>query len=240
MKTVKNELSDKIKALDRQKKNSREPVPLEKYFWLYTITGAKGSGKTTLFLNLMKKHFRKEFDNIYLISTTAKNDLKLSKLVDELDRENKFQTEISNEILDGVLEEIDLFNKSIVEQDEDYLPKNLIVFDDCVHLLPKAYTKNSSFNKLITAQRHFKTCVIIMSQKYKMLNSLIRNNQDLISIFPVHNEFEKKTIIDDINVPEKIWEFAMSGEDDHPFLHVSYCAGKPLYFRKFDRIEYEK
>ena len=167
------------------------------------------------------------------------NDLKLSKLVDELDRENKFQTEISNEILDGVLEEINLFNKSIVEQDEDYLPKNLIVFDDCVHLLPKAYTKNSSFNKLITAQRHFKTCVIIMSQKYKMLNSLIRNNQDLITIFPVFNEFEKKSIIDDINVHEKIWDFAMSGEDDHPFLHVSYCAGKPLYFRKFDRIETE-
>ena len=239
MKTIKNELSDKIKAIDHQKKNSREPIPLEKYFWLFTITGSKGSGKTTLFLNLMKKHFRKEFDNIYLISTTAKNDKKLSKLVEELEKENKFHTDVSNEILDEIMAEIDLFNKSIVEEDEDYNPKNLIVFDDCLHLLPKSTQKNSSFNKLMTSQRHFKTCVIIASQKYKMLNSLIRNNQDLITIFPVHNEFEKKTIIDDLNVPENIWNFAMEG-DDHSFLHISYCSGKPIYFRKFDRIEIEK
>ena len=164
----------------------------------------------------------------------------MSKLVEELERENKFHNSIDNEILDEIMADIDLFNKSIVKEDEDYEPKNLIVFDDCLHLLPKANTKNSSFNKLITSQRHFKCCVIIMSQKYKMLNSLIRNNQDLITIFPVFNEFEKKTIIDDINVPEKIWDFAMSGDDgEHPFLHVSYCSGKPLYFRKFDRIETE-
>ena len=82
--TVKTELSSKIRPLDKQRKPSMDAYPKNSGYFLWAIVGMKSSGKTTLLYNLLLHHLKGYYDNIYLVSTTAKNDKKMSDLIDEL------------------------------------------------------------------------------------------------------------------------------------------------------------
>jgi polyhydroxyalkanoate synthesis regulator phasin len=174
-KTEKNELSTKIRPLDCQKKASEEAYPKHCGYYLWVVSGAKGSGKTTLLYNVLLHHLKGYYDNIYLISTTAKNDKKMTDLVDELSEEDKIYTECSPDVISEVIEKIQ-------EKNDEGAKNNLVWFDDCIHLLPKSTQKNSVFNKLITTMRHYKTDVWITTQSYLRLNTLVRSNMDLFSI----------------------------------------------------------
>jgi len=50
----------------------------------------------------------------------------------------------------------------------------------------------------------------------------------------INDKLEKKAILESWDIPEDIYNYATS--EPHEFLHVSYFNGKPLYFKKFDRI----
>jgi hypothetical protein len=48
---------------------------------------------------------------------------------------------------------------------------------------------------------------------------------------------EKEALQDDFNVPDEIFDIAFEDESDHPFLTVNLVGSRPVYFRKFDRID---
>lgn len=230
-KTKKNELSEKIRPLDCQKKQSNEAYPKHCGYYIWIVSGMRGSGKTTLIYNLLLHHLKGYYDNIYLVSTTARNDKKLSDLVDELSEEDKIYSECNPEVISEIIEKIQ-------EANENGAKNNLVWFDDCIVHLPKSTAKNSAFNKLITTNRHYKTDVWITTQSYPRLNTLVRSNMDLFSLFHTNNKKELKNVMEDLAIDEdlfkQLYDFATDGNS---FLHVSFAGGRPRFFKKFDAIE---
>jgi len=226
----KNDLTNQLKALDHTVSPSDEPFPMENHF-IHIISGAKGTGKSTLFLNILDTIMRKKYDNIFLVSPTARTDMKFKKLVDELDQDDKVYEEFNEKNLESIMKRIKDFNKGKKK------PKNLIVFDDCISEMKGSFSK-SLFNKMATTNRHMKTCIVVMTQKYNKLPTILRANADLFTIFPTANRSEFNAIMSDMNEDEdlfkQIYQFATDG--DRCFLHVSNLGGKMRYFKCFDRI----
>ena len=78
-----------VKNIDNQIKFTDSPLPQSYFVWL--ICGMKGTGKSTVILNVLnnkKSPYYKFFDNIYFVSSTGKRDLKFDKLIDELEELN--------------------------------------------------------------------------------------------------------------------------------------------------------
>jgi branched-chain amino acid transport system ATP-binding protein len=71
--------------------------------------GKKGTGKTTVIVNLLKSKkspYYNKYDRIYLFSPTAQKDSKLDFLVDEVSSFGNFYNELTNENLQEVLDKI--------------------------------------------------------------------------------------------------------------------------------------
>ena len=237
----KNKLSDDLMPFDKQVTRSDDPLP--KTYLTYIISGMKGSGKSTLLLNLLKRKsspYYRWFDNIILFSPTANKDAKFEKLVNELDTEGKVFTELDDENLQKAFDIIQHFNDDFDEKEEKRKPHNLIIMDDCIHMMKSSQSK-SLLNELFTTSRHKKCSLWVCTQKYNKLPTLLRTNTDCISYFRNNNKADFKTLEDDLNIDpkllEKVYEFAT--EEPNSFLHVNMFNGKPKYFKRFDRINIE-
>jgi hypothetical protein len=229
-----NKISNDLKKLDNQVVRSDDPLPKQDIVWI--INAGKGMGKSTMILSVLKSKngYKRFFDNIYLVSPTASRDTKFNKLIEELDKDNKFFSTCDDETIDEIMNKLREFNDNF---EEDRQPHNLVIFDDCLSSLPKS-TQRSAFNLLITTSRHLKTSVWILTQKYNKVNPLIRANMDLLSFFRTNNRLEFKTLEDDVNIDEKelklLYDFAT--DKDNSFLHISFFGGKPIFFNRFDKI----
>lgn len=232
-----NKLSKDLNKLDNQVVKSDEPLPKQDIVWI--VSGGKGSGKSTMILNILKSKnaYKGFFDNIMLVSPTAMRDKKFDKLREELDEENKYFTDCNDETIEEIMSKLQQFNDNFDEEEEERKPHNLIIFDDCLAALPKS-TQKSKFNELITTSRHLKTSVWILVQKFNKVNPLIRDQVDLISIFKTNNKQELQTIEDSLNLDKKDFEnlYKFATYEPNSFLHISFFGGKPKYFKKFDQI----
>lgn len=228
-------LTKLIKPLDKQIIGSSDPLPKNMYN-IWCIFGARGSGKSTLLLNSLnhKQFYKNYFDNIYLISPTASRDPKFEPLCKELKEDNKCYTACDEEVIIKIMDEIKAFNDGWNYKKKKRDPKNLMIFDDCLHALPKTNNK-SVIHQLITTNRHLKTSIFITSQKFKALNTLIRANCDIISFFTSNNMNEKKAFCEEYSIDEELLDDICRKNND--FIHITFCSGKKLIFDKFDPIE---
>lgn len=223
-----------INKLDNQVSPSLDAIPSGNI--IYAIIGGKGSGKSTLILNLLKKKdspFYKKFDNIFLCSPTAKRDHKFDGLVKELDEEDKYFTDCNNETLEHIIERL----KESVDENEGV--KNLLILDDCIHMLSSASEKHSALNEIVTQSRHMKLSIIIVSQQLKKINTLIRNQIDCISFFRTHKIKEYQALEELLNINKdklKIY-YDQATKTNNGFLHISLMTNTPQFFRNFDRME---
>jgi hypothetical protein len=238
-KTEQNDLTTKMTALDHQVHTGKN-APFPKSHFLYLIVGGIGSGKTTTALRLLKipkedGGFRKAFNTIYVVSPTAKYDDKWDKLIQEVDQENNYYTECNDETIGEIIDKIEASNQ--IYKDHDKIPSSLVIIDDCVDAFTNK--KKSKLDKLILTLRHLKTTIFLMSQKLNAIPTLIRAQARCITFFPTINRREEQTLYNEINADEelfkKIMDFCSNG-DDHPFLHIKLGEGKPIFFRKYNRI----
>lgn len=239
MKSIPNKLTSKInKPLDKHLIRTDDPLPKTTRGLIYIISGRKGSGKTSLMINLLsnKKEggYKKFFDNIWLISPTARNDDKMKKLVNELDDDGKYYDTLTGDTLDEITNLVQEYNK---EHDKEE-PRNLLIIDDCMCDLPPRQSK-SILNKIVVLARHYKLSVWFLVQKYNSINTLIRSNADIISFFKTDNEKEYKTLEDDIfissNLFRYIYDFA-TDEGPNSFLHINLLSNPPTFYKRFDKI----
>lgn len=234
IKTESSALTRKLKALDKQVDCGRGPFPKSAFTWV--ISGGKGSGKSTLLLNILESQFRGHFDKIWLISPTASRDPKFDRLLKELKDQHvsEYSDAMIKAIMDDCQEEIEESKK-----DKEPLPNFLIIFDDCLADLPPRQMKGSELNRLITCHRHIRATVIILTQKYNALNTLLRSNLDCISMFQTACLAERKCFLGDLTDGasiEPLYDFAAYDAANH-FLHVNNKAPKAFrYFKLFDRI----
>ncbi len=244
---TKDALSDELKALDHQVDLGKgKPFPNSNF--LYLICGGVGSGKTSLALNLLKIDrdkggFRKAYNRIYVVSPTAKYDDKWDRLIHEVDEEGNYYTECNDETIEDIMDKLEAFNEEWKMEEEARKkkrgkPSSLVIIDDCVDAFNRR--QKNKLNKLVLTLRHLKTSVWIMSQKLNAVPQLIRAQARCISFFPTLNRREEETLVNEINIDDTLFKkligFAGDG-DDHPFLHIKIGEGKPMFFRKFDRIK---
>ena len=250
MKTIENKLSSELVPLDHQVKKSTDPLPVGNNL-IWALISQKGGGKSTLLLNVLKNKnspWHKIFHNIYLVSPTASKDSKFEKLINELEKDDKYFYEYTTENIEKIIDEIKKFNEDFIEKQElanekrknkkpIEKPNNLIIFDDCLADLPSS-TQGSPINKLFTTSRHLKSSIIITTQKFNKINPLLRNQIDLLSIFNTNSKREYDTIVGDLNVDpdrfKRLYDFSTS--EPFSFLHVNVFGGKPKFFKKFDEI----
>jgi hypothetical protein len=226
--TVKSKIQIEKKD-DQLNRDNYDPIPPTSFVWI--ISGKKGTGKSTLLLNVLdtKKKvggLKKRFDKIYMISPTAEHDPKFKKLVVELKNSDRFFDTPDNKTFNGILE-------SLQENGDQ---NSLLILDDCADRLPKS-TDLSLLNRLVILSRHYKLCIIITSQKYNKVNPMIRTNADLISFCRTDNKKEFKTLDEDLNTDaDKLKRAYDFSTDKNNFLHVNMYTNPITMYKNFDRI----
>lgn len=231
---MKTSLNDIIKPLDNTFNRGDDPLLLDNNSCVWVISGRRGAGKSTLCLSVLhsKKGFRKRFKDIYLISPTASTDKKFKKLVEELEEDGRYYQEMNERNVDGILD-------AIREDNEANDKKNMhcLILDDVVLDLPKS--KSSLVNKLVITSRHLNLTIIIISQKYNALPTIIRSNADLISFFPSMNSHEIKTFQEDLNISKPMFEeiYKACSEKPTDFMHCNLLAFPPRFFCKFEPLQ---
>lgn len=231
---MKNKISSIIKQLDNTYSSSDDPLLLHNRSCVYVISGRRGAGKSTLALCLFdsKLAYRKRFKNIFLISPTARSDKKFERLVNELEDDGKFYEELNEPNIESILEVIKSDN---LENDKKNL--HCIVLDDVVLDLPKK--KSSVLNKLVIESRHHNVTLLVLSQKYNAINTIIRANMDLISFFPSLNTKEVSTFQEDLNISKELFYKVYNKATDAPnsFLHVNLLQFPPVFYHKYNKID---
>ena len=235
--TKHSELSSSLKTFDNQLELNDNLIFNRKH-WHYLICGKRGSGKTTLLLNLLttpKKEggLLKEFDKIYLVSSTALKDSKLDELVEELQRGGTFYSDFSNDVMTEIMEDMEK-TTSLKKKTPHYL----LILDDVISSLPKNTQKRQAYNKFLVSSRHYKSSMIVLTQRLNELSPLVRSQSDIVSYYRSDNKKEDKIFTETFNVPEPMLKWCVS--QPHSFITVSFTSGTPKYFCKFDEIEIKK
>lgn len=169
-------------------------------YWTWLLVGQKGSGKSNVILSVLDNKLKHLYDNIFMISPTAKLDKKYHKLVEELQVDKHFYERYSDALVGEIMERIEKF---LNEHKADH-PRSLMIFDDCIADLPKAQVKSANFNRLMTCSRHLKCDLILTSQVYKLLNTTVRKNFNIITMWPSVNKSERAAYLEEINVDEDL------------------------------------
>lgn len=225
-----------VKALDSQKVNDKGPLPIRSNWGIF---GRKGSGKTSLLLNVITKKdspWYKKFNLIFVISPTAMKDDKMKELVQDIG-EDQYFSEINDEVIESI--------KNKIQQDTDERGSKgdyLVVYDDVIHMLKKR-GQTRGVDELATQNRHWNITNAYLLQKYTAyLTPLIRSNLDMISFFQTPNKKEQKSFFEEMNedddVMKALYEFAID-DGDYNFLHINNYYSKPKYYKNLnDEIKY--
>lgn len=226
-----------FKKLDEDKTDD-SPIPLNSKGLLYLCVGKKRSGKSTLYLNLLesKKVWKHHFNNIFIVSPTAKFDNKLKNLTYHAQKEGKYYEELNINNIETIKKYIEHEKKrlKITSKTKNYF--NLLILDDVINELPKG--KKSVLSTIFHNQRHYNLTIILVSQTYKDIPSHIRKQADIISFFPTPNKKEIEALQDEYNLDDELFDICFKG-NDHPFMHLNVIGHFPIVYRKFELLQKE-
>jgi len=217
------------------------PDPLPKHFrWFMLLIGKPASGKTTFWLNLVCRYYKKKFHRIFVFSPSLKT---LDKNpLDKLPDDQKYD-ELTYANLSEVLEKV-----------KDSGERTLIVMDDVQNDIKnnggKGENLETLMKKLIMNRRHIagkggSISIIITSQVYNIGIPLsIRKQADTIFFWSSKNQKEKDTLWEEVMsfIPrdkmEKIFRYVFN--DLHDFLMIK-LNDKPSEFlyKNWNRLKWE-
>ena len=218
--------------------NSHQVVkPLSKGNFFAIFNSKPRGGKTTLFLNFIKKKpfYYKKFHKIYIFSNslhTIKEKISLP----------------SNQIIDGFniedLDKIIIDEESEAEKDEQSgqdKSKILFIFDDVV----SSITKNLvPFLHLVYNRRHLGggASIIITSQKFNKIPLEIRTVADQIYFFPTKNKQEIEALYSEyITLPRNNFNQILDYCFDNPHNFLLLNLNEPndeMYYKNFNKLNF--
>jgi hypothetical protein len=177
------------------------------------ISGASGSGKTQLILNLLsnKNYYKDYFDVIFILSPTAgelddtydilkpeeeKKDPSTVDIAKELKKKKK-ETKIYfiNNVTPKVIGDIMKTNENLIKKNGvENSPKILLLYDDVVS--NKKLMGDEKFHHSFIASRHYNASVFICTQKYNQVPRVCRLQANAIMYFK-GTESENKIITEE-------------------------------------------
>jgi hypothetical protein len=172
-----------------------------------------------------------------MFSPTARGDGKYAKLVDELSDADQFFDTCTDTVMAGVLDRIRTLNERWERESKKKEIRHLVLLDDCMCDLSPS--KAASLSRLVITSRHLHCSVLIASQKYNAIPTLIRAQLDLISCFRSYNTREVTTLQEDISIdPSAFYEiYDYCTEGPHSFMHVNLLTNPVTFYKRFDELD---
>ena len=229
----------------KDKKGRGIAEPLMKTSHFYIISGASGSGKSNLIVNLLRSNkitkdkkaklsYRKMFDKVIFVSPSAHTikDSPLEKIADD----QKF-TELNHEVF-GMLEDI---GDEAVEDDKH----NLLILDDVSSQL-RTRENEKILNQAVKNRRHKNLSIWIVGHKVTDLAPALRSNANLIFLFKPKTNKEINTIQEEFMLmPKKqadeIMNTAYKSRYDFLLIDTSLRESADFrFFRNFNELVFEE
>lgn len=200
------------------------PPPWDNYNFFYIIIGTPGSGKTSLWINMLLERnglLNRKFDKVIIFSpslgTVDKQiDLPPEQIHDTLDFDE----------LEKIIEEIKLTDDKV-----------LIILDD----VAAAFKKNQKeFLKLVYNRRHIGggVSLIVISQVFNKIVSEVRKACSGLFWFSTTNKHEINSVFEELaNVSKSEFEniLRFSWRSKHDFIYISTENGR--YYRNFNELK---
>ena len=211
---------------------------IPKFPSLQLLVGRSGSGKSNLLLNLVTnpKLMGSFFDDVYLISPTAKSDDLVKHLKLEPDHIwDNLEEAVTNlhTLLDN--QSYDIETNGILKTS-----KVLVICDDCVGT--KQFMKSDVLTKVAIHGRHNLVSSIILTQSYTKVPRVIRLQSQGIALFP-SSEAEVKLLNEDFCPPgctrkrfKQIVGFATDEPYSFLFIQNHHKVIKERYRKKLSDI----
>jgi len=216
-------------------------APLMDTSHFYIISGASGSGKSNLIVNLLKsnkttkdkkhkKSYRNAFDNIILVSPSA-HTIKDSPL-ENISNDQKFDS-----ISEEVFELVDSMTDDAIQENKH----TLLILDDISSQL-RMKENEKILNQLIKNRRHLNLSIWIVTHKSTDASPALRSNANLIFLFRPKTTREIDTIQSEYMMMSKqradeIMNAAYKDRYDFLLLDTSLRTGSDFrYFRNYSEL----
>jgi len=216
-------------------------APLMQTSHFYIISGASGSGKSNLIVNLLKsnkttkdkthkKSYRNMFNNIILVSPSA-HTIKDSPL------ENISDDQKVDSLSDEVFDLVNLMTDDGVEENKH----TLLILDDISSQL-RMKENEKILNQLIKNRRHLNLSIWIVTHKSTDASPALRSNANLIFLFRPKTTREIDTIQSEYMMMSKqradeIMNAAYKDRYDFLLLDTSLRTGSDFrYFRNYSEL----
>jgi len=216
-------------------------APLMQTSHFYIISGASGSGKSNLIVNLLKsnkttkdkthkKSYRNMFNNIILVSPSA-HTIKDSPL------ENISDDQKVDSLSDEVFDLVNLMTDDGVEENKH----TLLILDDISSQL-RLKENEKKLNQLIKNRRHLNLSIWIVTHKSTDASPALRSNANLIFLFRPKTTREIDTIQSEYMMMSKqradeIMNAAYKDRYDFLLIDTSLRTGSDFrYFRNYSEL----
>ena len=220
-------------------------APLMQTSHFYIISGASGSGKSNLIVNLLKsnkttkdkthkKSYRNMFNNIILVSPSA-HTIKDSPL-ENISDDQKFDS-LSDEVFDLV----EFMTEDSVEENKH----TLLILDDVSSQL-RLKDNEKKLNQLIKNRRHLNLSIWIVTHKVTDAPPSLRSNANLIFLFKPKTTREINTIQEEYMMMTKsradeIMNSAYKDRYDFLLIDTSLRKGSEFrFFRNYNELVIEE
>ena len=220
-------------------------APLMQTSHFYIISGASGSGKSNLIVNLLKsnkttkdnkhkKSYRNMFNNIILVSPSA-HTIKDSPL-ENISDDQKFDS-----LSDEVFELVDLMTDDAIDDNT----QTLLILDDVSSQL-RLKDNEKKLNQLIKNRRHLNLSIWIVTHKVTDAPPSLRSNANLIFLFKPKTTREINTIQEEYMMMTKsradeIMNAAYKDRYDFLLIDTSLRKGSEFrFFKNYNELVFEE
>ena len=184
-----------------QKANESLPSPP----FQMVMVAPTNTGKSTTIVNMLKRDlfgYKKYFTKIRIFSESLTTDAIWQTLTDEQLRDS-FDTIDDDEIREVWEEQQESF-----EEDGRDAHRELWIFDDAISKLKKgSNSKPSAVMDVYMRGRHSNISVIVTSQFYKLLPTIIRKNMRYLILYNITNKDEVKALYSEVSVQPSFKDF---------------------------------
>ena len=189
--------------------------------------GSTSSGKTTNLLNLLtKRNLLLNYFKIFIFSKNFHRD----SIWRNIKIDDKYvSTEMNENRIEAILDRQMVLKDRYKEKHKntDNFKPALLIFDDMIQEL-----RNKYLSMLTTMNRHYSTHIWILSQSYKAINPIIRNQVGDWIIFPSGNEGESKKMADELGGKKFLIFLDHVSKSNYGFLHIDKKSNLKTRYRK--------
>ena len=193
--------------------------------------GSVRSGKTNSLINMMRRkdmYGTDYWDQVLVISNTAKNDPKMYKFMGEA---FKLEDHYENRMIDNLI-------SSQNKYDREDMPTQLLILDD---IISRDFKKSSSnaINSLATRFRHYELSIMIFVQSARAVSNMIRSNATDILIYRQQSNLEWEKLKEEYSdLAPKNFEkyYAISQMERYNFLYIKASENPAHFYSGFSEL----